>query len=97
MFEALYPMTDAQIAAAQGLKYMVGRAKKGGKFKHLTAEQVKAHLEGQESEFEVIELWEKLPSTQAFSDLMDRAMDKAAQPVALEHSGNIEVSWKGEK
>ena len=87
-------MTEAQIAAAKGIKYLVGRAKKGGKFIHLTAEQVQAYLsrpEGEEAEFEVVEMWEKPPSTPAFADLMDRALDKAAQPVQVAGDVNVTV------
>lgn len=94
VFEAMTPMVDAQIAAAQGVKYLVGRAKKGGKFIHLTAEQVQAYLdrpEGEEPEFEVVEMWEKVPSTQAFTDLLDRTLDKAAQPVKVEGDVNLNL------
>lgn len=95
VFAALGPMTEAQIAAAKGIKYLVGRAKKGGKFIHLTAEQVQAYLsrpEGEEAEFEVVEMWEKPPSTPAYTDLLDRALDKAAQPMTVDANLNVTVT-----
>lgn len=91
---SLRPMVEAQIAAATGVKYLVGRARKGGKFKHLTAEQVQAILSGEDSEYEVLELWEKPPSTQAFQDLLDRTLDRPSQHVAVDGAAKIEISWK---
>lgn len=92
VFAEMEPMTMAQIAAAKGVKYLVGRARKGGKFKHLTEPQVKAILSGEDSEFEVLELWEKLPNVQAYTDLMDRALDKAAQPMKVDGDLNLNVN-----
>lgn len=91
-------MVEAQIAAAQGIKYLVGRAKQGGKFKHLTAEQVQSILSGEDSEYEVLELWEKIPSPQAFKELMDQAIDKAPQHVAVDGNleGTLVLKWQSE-
>lgn len=65
------PMIDAQVANAKGLKYLVTRDKKTGKFSRVT--EAMARLSGKE---EIIEVWEKDPSVQAFTDLMNRAIDK---------------------
>jgi hypothetical protein len=76
--EKLDPMTAAQIANAQGLKYLIARDKKTGKFTRVA--QSDARLEpGFESEHEVIEVWEKDPSIQAFTDLMNRTIDKPVE------------------
>lgn len=56
-------MTEAQISAAEGVKYLVARDKKGGKFRHLTEDGAKAILSGEDSEHEIVEEWEKLPNT----------------------------------
>lgn len=67
-------LTAAQIAHAKGLSYLVGRDK-AGKFKKLTSEEADKALSG-ESEYTLVEVWEKDPSVQAFTDLMNRALDK---------------------
>lgn len=72
-------MTAAQIEAAKGLKYLVSRNKQGGKFKHLTKEAAEAILSGQDSENEIVEEWEKLPSTQAYSYLIDQTVGRATE------------------
>lgn len=92
----LGPLTEAQIAKAKGVKYLVGRAKQGGKFKHLTAEQVQNILAGQDSEFELLELWEKLPDTAAYADLMNRALDKPIEQVQadVKHDGTLVFKWQ---
>lgn len=72
-------MLDSQIKHAKGLSYLVARHKSSGKFEKLTAEEAEALLNGEESERVVIEVWEKDPSVQAFTDLMNRALDKPAE------------------
>jgi len=74
-------MLSAQIASAKGIKYLVARERKGGKFVRLDERRVKAILGGNESEHEMIEVWEKDPSVQAFTDLMNRTVDKPAETV----------------
>jgi len=92
----LEPMTMAQIAAAKGLKYMVGRSKKGGKFKHLTEEQVKSILSGEDSEYDLLEVWDKLPNVQAFTDLINRTLDKPAEHVQMDGNlkGDLVFRWQ---
>ena len=62
-------MTAAQIAAAKGLKYLVTRDAKTGKFVRVT----QSTLDSIET---LVEVWEKDPSTAAYTDLMNRALDK---------------------
>lgn len=79
---ALGPLIEAQIANAKGLKYLVTRDKHSGKFIRVT--EAMARLKQGDSE-EHIEVWEKDPSVQAFTDLMNRALDKPKeQPMELE-------------
>lgn len=70
------PMLFAQIAHAKGLSYLVAREVKTGKFKKLTEELAAGISDGTNEDYEAIEVWAKDPSIQAFTDLMNRALDK---------------------
>jgi hypothetical protein len=87
-------LAAAQIAHAKGLSYLVGRDK-AGKFKKLTSDEAeKALAEGGSSEYTMVEVWEKDPSVQAFTDLMNRALDKPAeQEQSHAVSGTLVVKW----
>lgn len=76
---SLAPMVEAQIANAMGIKYLIARVKATGKFVKLTEAQARLK-EGTESDTEIIEVWEKDPSVQAFTDLMNRTIDMPAKP-----------------
>lgn len=81
-------MAEAQIAAAKGLKYLVCRAKQGGKFEPVTRDQVEQGI--LERDDVIIEVWDKQPSTPAFTDLMNRALDKPAeQEQAVKVAGTL--------
>jgi hypothetical protein len=67
----------AHVAHAKGLSYLVYRDKESGKF-----ERVKA-IEDVDQEANAIEVWEKDPSVQSFTDLMNRLMDKPSEHVEL--------------
>lgn len=80
--EALGSLLEAQVANASGIKYLVARDPKTGKFERIAASQVRDDA--------VIEVWEKDPSVQAFTDLLNRALDKPAeQKQEHEHSGTL--------
>ncbi len=93
---ALRPLIEAQIANAQGLKYLVTRDKKSGKFIRVTEAMAKAKT-GQDEE--IIEVWEKDPSVQAFTDLLNRALDKPAEQVKVTGAddGPIEHVFRWQK
>ena len=75
----LKPMTDAQIANAKGIKFLVLRHAKSGKFiKRIEDASGAVTLD---PEHEIIEVWAKDPSVQAFTDLMNRAIDKPAETI----------------
>lgn len=98
ILEQYREMTEAQIAHAKGLKYLVARNKKTGKFAKLTEDMLTAIVEGADTEHEAIEVWSKDPSVQAFTDLMNRALDKPAeQEQAVAVTGTLEIVWKGRK
>ena len=88
----LQPMVEAQVANAQGIKYLVARDKRSGKFTRVTAAMAGA-LKGDE----VIEVWEKDPAVQAFTDLLNRALDKPAEHVEVtgKDDGPIAFKWQG--
>jgi len=93
--ESLRPMTTAQIANAQGIKYLIARNKRTGEFKKLTEAEAQLKM-GKESEGEVIEVWEERPNVPAFTDLMNRTLGKPAEEVNLAGGVDIRVGWKGE-
>jgi hypothetical protein len=79
----------AQIANAKGLKYLVTRDKKTGKFIRVTEAMAKVKQDDDE-DHETIEVWEKDPSVQAFTDLLNRALDKPKeQAQAVQLSGTL--------
>src|SRR3990167_6389656 len=88
----LSPLLHAQIAHAKGLKYLVTRDKKTGKFIRVTEAMAKIKLGDHE---EIVEIWEKDPSVHAFSDLLNRALDKPAEHVSLtgHEGGPLVVQW----
>jgi hypothetical protein len=90
-------LASAQIAHAKGLKYLVARETKTGKFTRLTQEQTEKILAGESSEFAFIEVWEKDPSVQAFTDLMNRALDKPKeQDQDVNANVALRILWGGD-
>lgn len=91
--EHLAPMLEAQIANAKGIKYLVARERKTGKFTRV--EDIRGKLEAKTGE-EIIEVWEKDPSIQAFTDLMNRTIDKPAETVnqAGTLDLTLEIRWQ---
>ena len=87
---ALGPMLDAQIANARGLKYLVTRDKKTGKFIRVTQAMARVR---KGAKHETIEVWEKDPSVQAFTDLMNRLVDKPAEQLPEPGEGVTEVIY----
>ena len=65
----LDPLIDAHLAQAEGLKYLVTRDKKTGKF--IRVGPAMASKAGKET----IEVWEKDPSVEGLRVLLDRALD----------------------
>jgi hypothetical protein len=95
VLEQMREMTEAQIAHAKGLSYLVGRDR-AGKFKKLTSDEADKALSG-ESEYTLVEVWEKDPSVQAFTDLMNRALDKPKeQEQDVNIQGALTIKWATE-
>lgn len=83
------PLVSAQIANAKGIKYLVVREKGTGKFVRVAEAGARAG-QGQE----IIEVWEKDPSIQAFTDLMNRTIDKPIEQVSADVSGKVTFRWE---
>lgn len=79
------PLVEAQIANAKGIKFLMVREKETGKFKRVSETMAK----GLNPDEEIIEVWEKDPSVQAFTDLMNRALDKPTEQVNVDANVNI--------
>ncbi|HEX6038904.1 hypothetical protein [Longimicrobium sp.] len=85
------PMIDAQIENAKGIKYLVVREKKTGKFVRVTEAMARAKAKLGDGE-EEIEVWEKDPSVQAFTDLANRTIDRPAeQPLDVNVTGEVNL------
>lgn len=86
------PLVEAQIQNAKGIKFLMVRELMSGKFVKVG----KDAAEKLDPTQEIIEVWEKDPSVQAFTDLMNRALDKPVEMVQADVSGSITVKWEGE-
>lgn len=86
-------MVDAQVANAKGLKYLVARNAKTGKFERVTEAMLNA---ADDQQLERIEVWEKDPSVHAFADLLNRAIDKPIEMVEMtgKDGGPLVVKWQ---
>jgi hypothetical protein len=93
------PLVQAQIAVAKGIHHLVVRNKKTGKFERVTNPDQMVAVLNNEAESEVWELWERDPSTQAFTDLINRTLGKPAESMTVDHSGDVTIRWlrKNEK
>lgn len=81
-------LVSAQMANAIGIKYLVVRQKGTGKFLRVPA----GAAEKLNPEEEIIEVWEKDPSVQAFTDLLNRAIDKPAEQMQeIKVTGEINI------
>ncbi len=89
------PMVAAQVSNAIGIHFLVVREKATGKFLRVG----KGRAEKLDPEHEIIEIWEKDPSVQAFTDLMNRAIDKPAEQVKVmgEDGGPVEHVFRWQK
>ncbi len=83
---------DAQRAQALGTKFLVARDKKTGKFVPVNEEQTKLLMETGQAD--VLEIWDRPPSTQAAQFLADRAIDKPTEhhEVSGPDGGDIPIS-----
>jgi hypothetical protein len=82
-------LLDAQISNALGIKYLVVRDRATGKFNRV-AKNAAENLKPTE---EIIEIWEERPNVQAFTDLMNRTVDKPSEHVEMDTnlSGELKI------
>lgn len=78
----LGPMVERQIEHAMGIKFMMVRNVKGGKWTRVTADMAD---KGFDTDTETVEVFEKDPSIQAFTDLANRAIDKPKETTENTH------------
>ncbi len=76
VIDNLQRLVDAQLSNATGIKYLVARHKKSGKFVRLTQDLTDKILDGQDDAHDSVEMWTKDPNVSAFTDLLNRALDK---------------------
>lgn len=75
MLANLSPLVEAQIAAAKGISHFFLRDK-NGRFQRITDERAIETALNSGDEGSYYWTYTKDPSTQAFTDLMNRALDK---------------------
>lgn len=90
----LGPMLQAQIQHSQGISHFMLR-NRDGKFERITdPDTIQAALNvGNPNSYYI---FTKDPSVQAFTDLLNRALDKPVEAVNIEHSGGLLIKWEGE-
>lgn len=91
------PMVAAQIAHAQGISHFMLRDKKTGKFERVTElTQIERALNDEDAEEgSTYYIWTKDPSVQAFTDLMNRALDKPKeQEQDVNLQGRLVLAWE---
>jgi hypothetical protein len=88
----LQPLLDAQINNAEGLKHLMMRDPKTGKFERITgdAKQIDKALKSKNACW----IYTKDPNVAAFTDLLNRAIDKPAEHVQVEGGGSITIRWR---
>jgi hypothetical protein len=95
--ERLLPMVDAQIDNAMGIRHFIVRGP-AGKFERLTDPvQIEAALNAEgATEGSTYWIYTKDPCTPAFTDLLNRTIDKPAEHVALTgvDDGPITFKWQ---
>lgn len=84
------PMVMAQVAHARGISYAVVRRTDGTFTRVTTKKQLdEAIAQGGQS----LQVYTQVPSTAAFTDLLNRALDKPKeQPMEMEVNGSLEVT-----
>ena len=87
----LEQLVSAQIAAANGIRVLVLRHRNTGQFvKRLTPRGAHTYLKDR-AEHEVVEVWQKDPSTAAFRELMAHAIDL---PKQQEQELRLTAEWR---
>lgn len=88
---SLKPMVEAQVKNATGISYLVYRDKQGGKFRSVKKDEAEAILAREDV---IVEVWEERPSVQAFTDLLNRTLDKPTDSLEAVVSGDLVFRWE---
>ena len=88
----LEPMARAQIDNAKGLKHLMMRDPKTGQFERVTgsAAQIDKALKSKNAFW----IYTKDPNVQAFTDLMNRCIDRPSEHVEIAGAGSITIRWQ---
>jgi len=99
--ENLEELLDAQIKNAIGIRHLMMRDAATGKLRRVgsdinDAELTKAQIDAALKTGDAFWIYTKDPSVQAFTDLMNRSLDKPAQQVSVKGSdtGPIVIRWE---
>jgi hypothetical protein len=94
IWTALQPLLDVQIYNARGLKHLMMRDPKTGKFERVTgdAKQIDKALKTKTAFW----IYTKDPNVRAFTDLLNRALDKPAEhfQAAGADGGPVVIRWQ---
>jgi len=91
-------LLEAQLDNAEGIRHLMMRDPKTGKFERVTgdAKQIDKALKSKNACW----IYTKDPNVQAYTDLLNRAIDKPAEHVEIAGEGSITIKWQtndGEK
>ena len=76
----------AQVAQAEGLRCMVARDRKSGKFRGRIRSAAQLDLAMKDDSLDIVEVWIKEPNPQAATDILNRYLDKPRdQEVTVVH------------
>jgi hypothetical protein len=90
--EELEPLLAAQIDNAVGIRHLMMRDPKTGKFERITgdAKQIDKALKTKNAFY----IYTKDPNITAFTDLLNRAIDKPAEHIQVAGEGSITIRWQ---
>jgi hypothetical protein len=85
-------LLEAQLDNAEGIRHLMMRDPKSGKFERITgdAKQIDKALKSKNATW----IYTKDPSIAAFTDLLNRAIDKPAEHIQVAGEGNITIRWQ---
>lgn len=87
----LEPILEAQLDNAVGIKYLMARDRKGGRWKRLESLPKPGQQVGTDDE--IVEVYAKDPSVHAAVELLMRALGKARDTVDLNARGDLVLRW----
>lgn len=91
----LGPITDAQLDAAEGIKHLMLRDPITGKFERMKDQEGIDRALADPGN--AVWIFTKDPSTAAYTDLLNRTIDKPTEQIQAEVKGDITIRWEGEK